>query len=117
MFVNLSENICILSVSFDLDRERGLSFLLFIIYDLGGWYVITLSRCFMFHNIFFRFRIFLLHKSQIKTQFIFLVSQKNKYTVSGFLRSRRDKKPSKKKDKKKKDGETNSTKEEAKSDV
>ncbi|XP_070491456.1 F-BAR domain only protein 2 isoform X4 [Chironomus tepperi] len=35
---------------------------------------------------------------------------------SGFLRSRRDKKPSKKKDKKKKDGETNSTKEEAKSD-
>ncbi|CAG9804951.1 unnamed protein product [Chironomus riparius] len=36
--------------------------------------------------------------------------------ISGFLRSRRDKKPSKKKDKKKKDGETNSTKEEAKSD-
>lgn len=39
-------------------------------------------------------------------------------TVSGFLRSRRDKKPSKsKKDKKKKDGETNSTKEEVKSDA
>jgi hypothetical protein len=39
--------------------------------------------------------------------------------VSGFLRSRRDKKPSKKKDKdkKKKDGETNSTKEEVKSDA
>jgi hypothetical protein len=41
----------------------------------------------------------------------------NENVVSGFLRSRRDKKPSKKKDKKKKDGETNSTKEEAKSDV
>lgn len=38
-------------------------------------------------------------------------------TVSGFLRSRREKAKSKKSNKKKKDGETNSTKEETKSDV
>lgn len=38
-------------------------------------------------------------------------------TVSGFLRSRRDKAKSKKTSKKKKDGDTSSTKEEAKSDV
>ncbi|XP_070491460.1 F-BAR domain only protein 2 isoform X7 [Chironomus tepperi] len=67
-------------------------------------------------------------QSDFKRQFLDLTVDKlleqfvlNKYTglekpVSGFLRSRRDKKPSKKKDKKKKDGETNSTKEEAKSD-
>ncbi|XP_070491458.1 F-BAR domain only protein 2 isoform X6 [Chironomus tepperi] len=51
-----------------------------------------------------------------ETQQVQQQQQQQITSVSGFLRSRRDKKPSKKKDKKKKDGETNSTKEEAKSD-